>query len=151
MMIISFIALLAAGCLFAFGRTTLRAIAFPRAFLLFTAPIPSLLHDWIEQVAKEFARALELDPKSSDAYAELGETYFRRHDLRQAEQALKSAADNAPIRSMRRLRYAEFKLEAGESSEAKKILDGMTGKAPDYIPTWVLVVNLPFDKRRYDV
>ena len=99
---------------------------------------------------KEFKRALELDPKSSDAYAGLGEVYRHRHDLKQAEQALKSAADIAPLRSIQRLRYAEFKVETGAVSEAKKILDEMTGKAPDYIPAWVLVMKLAFDERRYD-
>jgi|CZKI01.1.fsa_nt_gi tetratricopeptide (TPR) repeat protein len=99
---------------------------------------------------KEFTRALELDPKSSDAYAGLGEVYWNRHDLKKADQALKSAADNAPLRSTRRLRYAEFKAETGAASEARKILDEMTGKAPDYIPAWVLAMRLAFDERRYD-
>ena len=49
LMILSLIALMAAGCLFILGEATLRAIAFPGAFLLFAAPIPSRLHDWIEQ------------------------------------------------------------------------------------------------------
>src|ERR1039457_3076981 len=99
---------------------------------------------------KEFTRALELDPKSSDAYAGLGEVYWNRHDLKKADQALKSAADNAPLRSTRRLRYAEFKAETGAASEARKILDEMTGKAPDYIPAWVLAMRLAFDERWYD-
>ena len=72
MAIVSFTALLAAGCLFVLGKAALRAIAFPRVFLLFAARIPSRLHDWIEQAMNEFARALEFDPRSSDAYAGLG-------------------------------------------------------------------------------
>jgi len=49
LMMVSLILLLAAGCLFVLGKATLRAIAFPAAFLFLAAPIPSRLHDGIEQ------------------------------------------------------------------------------------------------------
>ena len=50
----------------------------------------------------------------------------------------------------RRLRYADFKVQTGAVSEAKKILDDMTSKAPDYIPAWVFTMKLAFEERRYD-
>jgi len=49
LMTASLILLLAAGCLFVLGKATLRAIAFPAAFLFLAVPIPSQLHAWIEQ------------------------------------------------------------------------------------------------------
>src|ERR1022692_3852985 len=49
LMTVSLILLLASGCLFVLGKATLRAIAFPAAFLFLAAPIPSQLHAWIEQ------------------------------------------------------------------------------------------------------
>src|ERR1035438_10185081 len=41
LMTVSLILLLASGCLFVLGKATLRAIAFPAAFLFLAAPIPS--------------------------------------------------------------------------------------------------------------
>ena len=46
----------------------------------------------------EFDAALKIDSKSSDAYAELGEIYWRRHEMEKADKALKSAADLSPLR-----------------------------------------------------
>jgi len=129
MTISSFIANLAVGGLLVLRKANLREIAFPGVFLLFAARIPSRLHDWIEQAMNEFARALEFDPRSSDACAGLGKIYSRCHDLEQTAQVLKGATGNAPMRSIRRMRHAIFKLETGEDSEAKKILDEMTDKA----------------------
>jgi tetratricopeptide (TPR) repeat protein len=98
----------------------------------------------------ECRKALALDPKSSPAYLELGEVLLLRHDLKQAGQAYRSAAELAPVRSAWRLAYVDFEVRTGAVDEAKKTLAEMTRDAPDYIPAWVDVMKLAFAERRYD-
>jgi tetratricopeptide (TPR) repeat protein len=90
----------------------------------------------------EFKAALKLDSKSSEAYAGLGALYWSRKDLKEADQAFKSAAEVAPPRSPMRLRYADFKLRTGELAEAKSMLEDITRKLPDYLPPRVLVMKI---------
>ena len=44
----------------------------------------------------EFKAALNLDPKSSEAYAALGTLYWSRNDLKAAEQAFKTRRRSRP-------------------------------------------------------
>jgi exosortase C (VPDSG-CTERM-specific) len=49
LMTLSFLSFLTSGCLLFLGRETLRPIAFPMGFLIFTAPFPVFLNSWIER------------------------------------------------------------------------------------------------------
>ena len=96
----------------------------------------------------EFKAALNLDPKSSEAYAALGTFYWSRNDLKEADQAFKTAADLAPLRSPMRLRYADFLLKTGASAEAKSILEEISRKAPDYLPPRVILMKMACAKQQ---
>src|SRR5207237_366315 len=61
-----------------------------------------------------FKRALTLDPKSSGAHYGLGTLAWAKKDLKAAEPELKTAADLSPLRSFRRIRYADFKIKSGD-------------------------------------
>ena len=74
--------------------------------------------------------------------ASLGALYWGRKDLKEADQALKTAADLAPPRSPIRMRYVDFKLQTGAAAEAKAILEDMTGKLPDYLPPRVYLMKM---------
>ena len=97
----------------------------------------------------EIKQALSLDPKSSAAHQVLGNLYLLRNDPKQAEQAFKTASDLAPIRSPRRLRYVDFQIETGDLEAAKRNLDEITQKAPDYIPAWARLATLAFDQKKF--
>jgi tetratricopeptide (TPR) repeat protein len=101
-------------------------------------------------VASELKKALELEPKSPAALAALGNLYWMQGDLQKAEQALKSAAELSPLRSFRKLRYAEFKLQNGSPGEAKQLFEEMTRKAPDYLPAWLSLAQLAFDEGKFE-
>src|SRR6266571_1808393 len=98
----------------------------------------------------EIKQAIALDPKSAAAHHALGSLYLARNDPEQAESAFKTGSDLAPIRSLRRLRYAEFKIQAGDLEAGKQILEGVTQKAPDYIPAWNRLAEIAFQQRKYD-
>ena len=88
-----------------------------------------------------FKASLELDPKSSGAYSALGRLYWSRHDLKAADEAMKTAADLSPLRSPMQLRYVDFKLRYGAFAEAKAILEGINNKFPDYLPPRVYLMT----------
>jgi len=90
----------------------------------------------------EFKSALQLDPKSSVVHSALGTFYWKRNDLKAANQAFKAAADLAPARSPIRLRYANFLIETGAVPEAKKILEDINRKFPDFLPPRVSLMKL---------
>ena len=95
----------------------------------------------------EFKAAVNLDPKSSEAYAALGTLYWLRNDLKEAGQALKTAADLAPPRSPTPLRYADFLVKTGVTAEGKKILEDINRKHPDYLPPRVYLMRIACAER----
>jgi tetratricopeptide (TPR) repeat protein len=96
----------------------------------------------------EFKAALSLDPKSVDAFAGLGTLYWGRKELKEADQALKTAADLAAPRSSIRMRYVDFKLQTGAAAEAQGILEDMTRKLPDYLPPRVYLMKMACAERQ---
>jgi tetratricopeptide (TPR) repeat protein len=98
----------------------------------------------------EFKTAINLDPKSSDAYVALGFLYWTRNDLKEADLAFKTAVDLAPPRSPVRLRYADFLLKTGANAEAKNILEETSRKVPDYLPPRVFLMKIACAERRDD-
>ena len=89
-----------------------------------------------------------MDPKSSEAYAALGTLYWSRNDLKEADQAFKTAADLAPLRSPMRLRYADFLLKTGAGAQAKNLLEEINRKAPDYLPPRVYLMKMACAKQQ---
>ena len=83
-------------------------------------------------------QALAADPKSSAAHMAMGNLHLAQKDLKQAGEEFKKAADLAPVRSIERLKYAEFEWGAGDADEVRRIATDMTKSAPDYLPGLVL-------------
>jgi tetratricopeptide (TPR) repeat protein len=96
----------------------------------------------------EFKAALDLDPKSGSGHVALGLLYWSRNDLKAAEQEFKTAADLAPPRSPMRLRYADFLMKTGSTSEAKAVLEEINHKAPDYLPPRVYLMKIVCAKQQ---
>src|SRR5947199_2280925 len=59
-------------------------------------------------------QALAADPKSSAAHMAMGNLYLVQKDLKQAGEEFKKAAYLAPVRSIERSKYAEFKWGVGD-------------------------------------
>lgn len=95
-------------------------------------------------------QAVTLEPKSSLARMAMGDWYRAKTNLAQAELEFKAAMDAAPLRSPAPLKYAELKANAGGADEARKILNEVTKKTPDYLPAWGLLAQLAFAEKKYD-
>src|SRR5438445_4585830 len=95
-------------------------------------------------------QALTIDPKAAAAHMAMGDLYLLKKDQKQAGEEFKKAAELAPVRSMERLKYAEFMSATGDTGETRRISTEMTRQAPDYLPGWTLLAELAFKDKKYD-
>src|SRR6476646_10315731 len=94
--------------------------------------------------------ALSLDPKCTQAHIGLAQVSLTKKDNKRAGQELKAAADLCPVRSRERLTYAEFKMQTGDTEEAKSYLQDLTKQARDFIGAWILQARLAQSEKKYD-
>jgi tetratricopeptide (TPR) repeat protein len=94
-------------------------------------------------------KALAIDPKSSAAYSCLGVLYRMKDDVGQADQALASAYKTAQARSPTRLNYPQFKIQSGDVTEGRRLLEEVVHDAPDYIPALILLAELDLSQKKY--
>src|SRR5437899_2202234 len=94
--------------------------------------------------------ALSLDPKCMQAHIGLTQVSLTKKDNARAGQELKAAADLCPVRSRERLTYAEFKMQTGNTEEAKSYLQDLTKQARDFIGAWILQARLAQSDKKYD-
>ena len=95
-------------------------------------------------------QALAADPNSSAAHMAMGDLYLLQKDQKQAIEEYKKAADLAPVRSTERLKYAAFMSATGGNEETRRVATEMTKQAPDYLPGWILLVELAAKEKKYD-
>src|SRR6266478_3251815 len=95
-------------------------------------------------------QALTVDPKSSAAHLATGNLHLVQKDLKQAGEEFKTAADLAPVRSIERVKYVEFKWHSGDADEVRKVATEMTKQAPDYLPGWIWLAELGYKDKKYD-
>src|SRR5438477_8576584 len=94
--------------------------------------------------------ALSLDPKCAQAHIGLAQVSLTRKDNARAGLELKAAADLSSVRSRERLTYAEFKMQTGDTEEAKNYLQELTKQARDFIGAWILQARLAQSDKKYD-
>src|SRR5262249_33825922 len=104
----------------------------------------------LSRAERSFQEAVAREPKSVEAHIILGSFYLGQHDVVQAEQEFKVAASLAPIASAARLKLADFYVSAQRPNEAKRILEELTRKAPDFFPAWRRLAQIAFEERNYD-
>jgi tetratricopeptide (TPR) repeat protein len=97
-----------------------------------------------------FRRALIVDPKSSAADFYLGVLLWSEKDTLHADKAFAEAASLSPLRSSRRLQYAQYKVHTGDNDSASRLLNQMVAEAPDYLPAWLLLAEIDANQKKYD-
>lgn len=98
--------------------------------------------------AYESARAT--DPKFGPLHSSLALFYWAQQDTKRADEEFKAATAASPVRSQIRLRYAQFKLQAGDAAGAKAMLEEISGKAPDFSPAFIALAALSANSKKYD-
>ena len=109
-----------------------------------------LMGQQFDQAEAEFKRAIAIDPKSSDAYLALGNLYAARNDASHAGAAFKTASELSGVRSVARMRYAQFKLTSGNVEEARNFVLETTQKAPDFMPALTFLAQIAFAEHKRD-
>lgn len=97
-----------------------------------------------------FNRAVTADPKFAAAYSALAVVYRNQKDLAKTEQALKTAAELAPLRSGKIIQYAQFKVQKGDREGGRLMLEDLTKKAPDYLPAHAVLAEMAAAEKKYD-
>ena len=97
-----------------------------------------------------FKRSLEIDPKLVATHSAQAMLFLAQNDRVKTEQALKTAADLAPIRSGKALQYAQFKIQGGDKEGGRRLLEDLAAKAPDYLPPQLVLAELAATEKRYD-
>ena len=80
----------------------------------------------------------------------MGDLYLFQKDQKQAGEEFKKAADLAPVRSIERLKYLQFKWGTADAEEVRRISTEMTRQAPDYLPGWIWLAELAYKDKKYD-
>ena len=89
-------------------------------------------------------------PDSEIALLELATYYGSTGDSTLALEALAKASEVAPPRSPAHIRYAGALAMDGKPSEARAVVEGMTGQAPDYVPAWIFLAERALADGRLD-
>ncbi len=97
-----------------------------------------------------FERAKAADPKYGALYTAMANYYWAQKDLKRADEAFKSSVDSAPPRSLRRLKYEQFKLQSGDVAGAKHILEEALKSAPDYLTAMTTLAGIEAGEKKYD-
>jgi tetratricopeptide (TPR) repeat protein len=102
-----------------------------------------------KEAEAEFEHALALDPKSSAANSALGSLALIRKDLPQADKYLAAAAEFAPLRSPRRILYAQYKIQHGDAAGGRRIIEELGKKYPDYLPAQLELAKIIAGDKKY--
>ncbi|MEP6662518.1 MAG: tetratricopeptide repeat protein, partial [Verrucomicrobiota bacterium] len=109
-----------------------------------------LRQEKVEKAEEECRKALAMEPKSAPANIAIGNFFWSRKDLKQADQFLKMGSELSAPRSSRHLVYADFKLKTGHVDEAKTILEKITKEQPDFLPAWNYLMQVAFAEKKLD-
>ncbi len=95
-------------------------------------------------------RAITLNPKLAGAFSVLGALCQMTNGVPAADVALRTAAELSSTHSPRWLRYAQFKLAAGEVEGTKKLLNEMVKRTPDYTLAWLELARVAAAERKFE-
>lgn len=99
------------------------------------------------------ARLKQVAPSSVDPSSlnlALGKLRLAQTNLAEAETLLKRAADAAPVRSMSRVQWIDFRLSRGDIATAKEAAEEITRKCPDFIPPWLRLAEIALLEKRFE-
>jgi tetratricopeptide (TPR) repeat protein len=103
-----------------------------------------------EGAERAFQEAIAREPKSVETHLVLGDFYAGRRDAQRAEGAYRAAAALGPVGSLARLKLADFYFAMQRPDEGKRVLQEITGQAPDFLPGWRRLADVALVERRYD-
>jgi tetratricopeptide (TPR) repeat protein len=98
----------------------------------------------------EFKNVVQLDPKDAAAYVELGETYLKLRDTREAFQAFSTAAGAAPNNLIAQLKMGQMLLLGKQTEQARKKAELILQKSPDDIEGLSLLSGVQLQEKNLE-
>ena len=68
--------------------------------------------------------------------------HISRDEAEKADAALQAVAETAPNRVMHEVRWAAYKVQRKDAAGARRILEGVVGRRPDYVPALLALAQL---------
>lgn len=103
----------------------------------------------LPEAGAAFRRAEAQNPKADYVQAALGVWFQIQGDLPQADLAMKRVSETAKPHSSRLLSYAKFKLQTGDAGSARRSLEAIVAKYPDYLPAAVSLAELSASEKKF--
>ncbi|HEY2799775.1 MAG TPA: tetratricopeptide repeat protein, partial [Chthoniobacterales bacterium] len=94
--------------------------------------------------------AVAADPKSPEAHQAMAVVDLLQKNPKAAGEEFKTAADLAPARSNIQITYAEYLAQTKGKDAVTDFLKGLTKKAPDFLPAWILRGRIAFSDKKFD-
>ncbi len=95
-------------------------------------------------------RALLLEAESPEAHERMALLYLLQKDSSGAKAEFRTAAELASPRSQMKIVYADYEARTGEAGTAKKFLESLTSKTPDFLSAWILLSRVAVTEGNYD-
>lgn len=96
----------------------------------------------LPQATALLERAVTSSPPPASAFSVLGAIFMSRNDMAKAEAAYAKAAELSELRSPRRIQYALFKYQRGDTTAAKQYLAQTFKDAPDFYPAGLRLAEI---------
>jgi len=104
----------------------------------------------VDTAQQALTQALQLNDQMAAAHFLQASIYESSTNLVEADRELKRAVELSPRRSIRRVRYAEFKLRTGAPEEGRDLLEALVKDVPDYLPAIYAQAQVAFTERRLE-
>jgi tetratricopeptide (TPR) repeat protein len=104
----------------------------------------------IEPARAALLRATGADPKSVDAHTTTALFHLAQRNTAAAAKSFQAAAEAAPVRSLARMRWIEFRQQTGAGAAAAADLEAILKEAPDYFPAWCVRAQFAAAEKKYD-
>lgn len=103
----------------------------------------------LEAAMAALKQAVGIDEKFAPAHSALAALYVATEQKDLADRAYARAAELSGPRSPRTLQYALFKGQSGDLAGARKILEDVIRKAPDYVPAVLRLADVMASEGHY--
>jgi tetratricopeptide (TPR) repeat protein len=104
------------------------------------------LQDW-QKAEVALKKSIELDPKESTSYLDLGAVYNQQKAYPQAEEALKKCIELSPDAGVAKYELAKTYMAMGRWEDAEPYVKQTVRDAPDLAPAHVLMGNIYLKRR----
>ncbi|HYG22125.1 MAG TPA: tetratricopeptide repeat protein [Verrucomicrobiae bacterium] len=103
-----------------------------------------------EKAETAFKAAEALNPSSPHIHAAMGNYYLMRGNRELAREHYEKRLKAAPDDLFSQIHFAEFRVLMGEKAQARRDLEALTKKAPEFVPAWSVLSAMALEDSRLE-